>query len=77
MQQRVCLCRHRACGTLALARLTASGKPRRGLTARLVMDFERYFSDALDALKTEGRYRTFAELERLSGAFSQGALSQR
>ena len=69
MQQRVCLCRHRACGTLALARLTASGKPRRGLTARLVMDFERYFSDALDSLKAEGRYRTFAELERLSGDF--------
>ena len=59
------LSRHRA----FLELWTASGIPRRGWTARLVMDFERYFSDALNGLKSEGRYRTFTELERLSGNF--------
>ncbi len=33
------------------------------------MDFDRYFADALAALKVEGRYRIFADLERKAGDF--------
>ena len=33
------------------------------------MDYDRFFSDALQGLKTEGRYRVFAELERRAGQF--------
>ncbi|AZL60685.1 5-aminolevulinate synthase [Tabrizicola piscis] len=33
------------------------------------MDFARHFQSQLDALKSEGNYRTFAELERRCGAF--------
>jgi 5-aminolevulinate synthase len=33
------------------------------------MDYEAYFTSELDALKGEGRYRIFAELERRRGAF--------
>jgi len=33
------------------------------------MDYQRYFSDAIAALKTEGRYRIFADLERSAGDF--------
>ncbi len=33
------------------------------------MDFDRYFTDALAALKAEGRYRVFADLERKAGDF--------
>jgi 5-aminolevulinate synthase len=32
-------------------------------------DYDRYFSDAIGALKAEGRYRVFAELERTCGRF--------
>jgi 5-aminolevulinate synthase len=32
-------------------------------------DYERYFSDTISALKAEGRYRVFADLERKCGAF--------
>ena len=32
-------------------------------------DYDRYFSDAVGALKAEGRYRVFAELERTCGKF--------
>ncbi len=32
-------------------------------------DYDRYFSDATARLKTEGRYRVFADLERKCGAF--------
>lgn len=34
-------------------------------------DYDRYFSDAIGALKAEGRYRVFAELERMCGKFPQ------
>ena len=33
------------------------------------MDYDRYFRDALGRLQAEGRYRVFADLERLCGAF--------
>ncbi|MFQ5776227.1 MAG: 5-aminolevulinate synthase [Kiloniellaceae bacterium] len=33
------------------------------------MDYERFFADAIAGLKTEGRYRIFADLERRAGAF--------
>jgi 5-aminolevulinate synthase len=34
-----------------------------------IMDYERYFADAVGRLKAEGRYRVFADLERVCGAF--------
>ncbi|MEJ2027836.1 MAG: aminotransferase class I/II-fold pyridoxal phosphate-dependent enzyme, partial [Limibacillus sp.] len=33
------------------------------------MDYDSYFKQQLDALKAEGRYRSFAELERRAGDF--------
>ena len=33
------------------------------------MDYEKFFSDAINGLKKEGRYRVFAELERHAGSF--------
>ncbi len=33
------------------------------------MDFENFFQGELDVLRSDGRYRTFAELERRKGAF--------
>jgi 5-aminolevulinate synthase len=33
------------------------------------MDYQRYFAETVAGLKTEGRYRVFAELERRAGSF--------
>jgi 5-aminolevulinate synthase len=37
------------------------------------MDFDAHFRSELDALKAEGNYRIFAELERRCGAFPRAA----
>ena len=33
------------------------------------MDYQNFFSSALDGLKRERRYRVFADLERIAGRF--------
>ena len=33
------------------------------------MDYDRIFDNALDALKSEGRYRVFVDIERERGAY--------
>ena len=37
------------------------------------MDFDALFSSQIDALKAEGNYRVFAEMERRCGTFPRAA----
>jgi 5-aminolevulinate synthase len=41
-----------------------------------MVDYRKYFSDALATIKSEGRYRIFAELSRRRGAFPRATLHQ-
>src|SRR5512134_3336595 len=41
------------------------------------MDYEQLFSDRIAALKKEGRYRVFADLERQAGRFPKATLHSR
>ena len=36
-----------------------------------IMNYDRYFKNALDALRLEGRYRVFNDIKRVSGKFPQ------
>ena len=40
------------------------------------MDYEKYFSQSLDSLREEGRYRIFADLARHAGAFPRATYYQ-
>src|SRR5882757_7680936 len=42
--------------------------------SRPPMDYESFFSERVSALKDEGRYRVFAELERRVGIFPKARL---
>ncbi len=41
------------------------------------MDYEQFFADRIGDLKTEGRYRIFADLERQAGAFPRALIHGR
>ena len=43
---------------------------------RGAMDYQAYFTGHLDRLRDEGRYRVFAELERIVGAFPRARFHQ-
>src|SRR6185369_10180778 len=45
----------------------------RGRSGRF-MDYESFFANKVSALKDEGRYRVFADLERRVGAFPKARL---
>ena len=61
------------CKTLALDVPRAQTKhPKDNKTGEDPMDFDTMFSAQLSALKDEGNYRIFAELERQCGAVSEG-----
>ena len=61
-----------------VGRTTDCGPRRRAGGAReLLMDYDALFGEQLDALRKEGNYRVFAELERLSGDFPRAPALRR
>src|SRR5689334_19719084 len=46
-------------------------KPARERSRGMSFDYDGFFAEQLAALKAEGRYRVFANLERLAGRFPQ------
>ena len=48
-----------------------------GLIPRVGIDYEGFFASQLNALREEGRYRHFAELERIVGVFPRARLHRR
>ena len=40
------------------------------------MDYQKFFADHIEALRNEGRYRVFADLERSKGNFPRAAIHQ-
>lgn len=55
-------------------RLLANRKPAKMVGIVTGMNYEAFFAGHLDRLRKEGRYRVFAELERIVGAFPRARL---
>ena len=51
-----------------------TSRTRWGLVPRVAIDYDSFFVSQLNALREEGRYRHFAELERIVGAFPKARL---
>src|SRR5262245_35791946 len=51
-----------------------ASRARWALFPRVAMDYDSFFVGQLNALREEGRYRHFAELERIVGAFPKARL---
>ena len=66
-----CRCATRRCGAGPPQSSTRAGKSRhhRRASGEDRMNYEAFFEAELAALKDDGRYRIFAELERKAGAF--------
>jgi 5-aminolevulinate synthase len=51
-----------------------ASRTRRALVPRVAIDYDSFFVSQLNTLRDEGRYRHFAELERIVGAFPKARL---
>ena len=51
-----------------------ASRTRCALVPRVAIDYDSFFVGQLNALREEGRYRHFAELERIVGAFPKARL---